>query len=365
MIHLNKRLPLLMLLLLITGCATTPTTKVWHPWLRTLKNEKEINIGSKLTVDVKGKTDPLLGSEVLLQNKIRYYFKQLLLRRGYEIVNSNADYNVILEYSTSRNDKQYSYSQVYSMNKNEYTYDTLYGINHGLGVSIAMAVNSLTNKSATVATNETINIETYIHSISILFNEVKTNNAIWKGEATWDSNRLDLGKDIEPAIRLLVSGLPLNDKIYPRVKKIKQGKETNYYELECKNKWFFCPALPYNIFFTLPSESNAIPDGVKNPEALVAYIDLIQSAEYALPTGSRNYKNPLLKSLWSKVVLGGKYYMGTDENQIKVLIKLKGTNEGYIVNKCIITTDEEYSKYENQFGKWKNALEDYYNIYEE
>ena len=62
---------------------------------------------------------------------------------------------------------------------------------------------------------------------------------------------------------------------------------------------------------------------IKHVVALSAYIDLIQTAEYALPQGKEKNTNPLDRDIWSKVQLGGIYYLGNDDIPRKILINLK------------------------------------------
>ena len=356
---------LLIATLCFNGCATTPDVRIWQPWIRTLSSESSIPLNSKLNIKVQGDTYPLLGNENLLENEIEKNLEYLLERRGYKIVSENPDFFVILKYKTERRDKLNSSSLFFSSNNSVFASSTVSGAcaTSGLGVSIARAVSALSTQSKVLAQNKTEILKSYTHIISIEILD-KNKNIVWQGVSTWDSLNLNLQTDIKPSIQLILSGLPTNYETVPQVPEVKKGKENNFYKLICKGYWFSCPALPYKISFSsVESDDRDIPYSVENPQAFSAYTDLIQTAEYALPLGTKDYSDPLNRSLWSKVQLGGKYYLGTDKKLIKVLIKLKGERSGYIIDKCWIATDEEFKNFENLLMKWKKALTDYYDIY--
>jgi len=103
---------------------------------------------------------------------------------------------------------------------------------------------------------------------------------------------------------------------------------------------------------------------VDNPEALESYMNLILTAEYALPIGNRNYKNPLEKSNWAKVQLGGIYYLGEDNLPVNILITLRGESKGYCVENCKIVSVDEYLRYEDKLLEWQQAVSKMYDVYE-
>jgi hypothetical protein len=239
----------------------------------------------------------------------------------------------------------------------------------GLGVSIAQTISALSNKSNVISQNISETVKSYIHTISIEI--MNTNNElIWQGESTWDSPNINLQTEIKSSIQIIVSNLPENKENLPFISKVKKEKEKNYYNLVCKNKWFSCPALPSKITFNTVSNNNSqsidygIPVSINDPSALAAYVDLMQTAEYVLPLGMKNYDNPLNNSLWSKIQLGG-IYQSSNKVQIKILIKLTGEKSGYLVDKCWIATDEEFTEFEKNLKKWRDSLIDYYDVYED
>ncbi|MHA2366638.1 MAG: hypothetical protein ACXAC7_21980 [Candidatus Hodarchaeales archaeon] len=363
---------LLSTILILINCApTVPTDRVWQPWIRTLNSDIQISTDSKLHIQITGKTNPLLGNEELLQTELEKNLQYLLERRGFKIDMENPDLFVILQYKTGSAERLKTSSALQSKYGSiNYSYsETGVGASTGLGVSIARFISSLSSQSQTLAITSTETVTSYNHVLSLeILNKDKA--IIWKGESAWDSNFLNIEMDIKPAIQLIVSALPSNPESFPEVPEIKSGYEKNYYAIVCKGNWFSCPALPYRIFFSEPLigstyQSNLLtfPYAVSNPHAMAAYIDLIQTAEYALPLGSRNYSNPLLTLLWNNVQLGGQYYLGSDNNPIKVLINLRGSKSGYIVDKCWIANDEEYENFENMLAEWRYALIDFYDVY--
>jgi len=58
-------------LIIITGCAITPSVQIWQPWTRILESNYSIPLNSKVKIVVEGETKPLLGDDVFLQNDIK------------------------------------------------------------------------------------------------------------------------------------------------------------------------------------------------------------------------------------------------------------------------------------------------------
>jgi hypothetical protein len=102
---------------------------------------------------------------------------------------------------------------------------------------------------------------------------------------------------------------------------------------------------------------------VKDVKALAAYVDLVQTAEYSIPEGGGKWSNPLDSSLWKKVLLGARYYLGSDTSASNIFIELYGQTDGYKLEKCWIGTDKEYSQFQDKLAKWQRALSDYYDYY--
>ena len=357
---------IILIVFLLPGCSTTPQYQIWQPWTRIINSNDQLPYKSDIKLIVVGENASLLGNNSLLSNDIKDTFGYLLKRRGYNIVNNSEQFIFILKYRTERKDKLRSSSSIISTNESVSGLLSSTGslTSLGLGVSLAQAISIEGNSSALASQNTMETITSYTHTISIEINN-NDKETIWLGESTWDSKNIDLQTEILPSIQVLLSSLPKDDKYIPTVNKLVDGKERNFYLLRCKDRWFSCPALPYKIKFKKLEDFDAIlPLSVKNSEALPAYIDLIQTSEYALPKGSRNPKsNPLNSFLWKKVQLGGKYKLNSSE-EVNVLINLVGEPTGYLIDKCWIATDAEYSKFEEQLIGWQLILIDYYDYYE-
>lgn len=354
---------------LAVGCTSVPTVRVARPWIRALKSTDTIAVGSKLKIEVSGNTLPLLGGEDLTIQGIRDKITFLLRRRGYVIENSSYDYAVQLSYKTERADKLQLSSTVSSASRVNMAFATnsVAGATSGLGVSIARAVGAITNQSSIVSEQSAEQMLSYSHTISIEIRN-RTGKLVWKGESTWDSENLDLLSRLLPALQLILSDLPSDKKFRPDVPEVKGSHTENYYRLEVLDTWFTCPALPFRIWFKEPEPGTNskpyIPSSVHTANALGAYLDLLQTAEYALPSGDDDdWKNPIRISLWEKVMIGGQYLLGPHRQPINVLIKLSSRSAGYIVDGCWVATDEQYAQFQEKLSRWQNALTDYFDVF--
>ena len=354
---------------IIVGCYAVPTFRVPQPWIRTLSSTQSVLPSARLKIEVTGSTAPLLGSDRLSNDAIGDKLSHLLQRRGFVVDTVRYDYVVKLLYRTERRDRFAFSSMVSSINTQAYALATGSGsgATSGLGVSIARAIGALASGSRTLSLQTAQQQLSYTHTISIEFLPWR-GTIVWKGESTWDSDQLDLISGIVPAFQLLLSGLPTSATSRPNVPEVRIDRALNYYKLECVGKWFTCPALPYRIMFAYfssePSLDNVIPSGVKDRNAFAAYTDLIETAEYALPSGNQNdWKDPLDESLWKHVTLGGQYALGGNGTLVNVLITLNGRSSGYYVDECRVVSDAEFAKFSAQFAKWKQALKEYYDVY--
>jgi hypothetical protein len=356
-----------LILFLIYGCASVVPERISRPWIRTLKSNEIIDLTKKVKIDVSGITSPLLGNEQLISDCLDSTLTELIKRRGFTIENQAYDYLVKLTYHTNRNDKMSFSSKVSSRNYQTNIIFPGKGRTAGLGVAIASAIGILANSSSIGSSQTTEPVLSYTHTLSIEFTN-KLGVLLWKGESTWDSIELNIIPQIIPALQVILSDLPSNKTIRPEVPEVKETHVTNYYRLECKDNWFTCPALPYRILFQSISSYDtdvSIPSSVKNLNAIAAYVDLIKTAEYALPDGDEeDWTDPIKESLWQNVTIGGQYFLGPDKKPINVLIELKGHTDGYYCHECKIVSDKKYSNFESKLSKWQEVLYNYYDFYQ-
>jgi hypothetical protein len=361
---------LLLTIIFITGCATStvPIHRVNRPWNRTIDNNQDVLVSSKISIVVNGVESPLLGATDLVDSKMKEKCETLLLRRGYRIVEDNASYKLFLKYRTDRADKiassslNSSYNSTFMLNGNK-------GIN-GLGVSLASSIAAMATQSENTTINSTYQIQSYSHTISIEIYDSYSKLA-FDGDVTWDSSELDIMDGSTTAMQTVLCNLPSDPTIIPSIKKLKKENTVNFYHTFCYNHIFSCPALPYVIYFSAsdpyyPFSEAAGQNPIKDAYALPAYIDLIRTAEYALPSGKKvsDWRNPADIYLWRTATLGGKYLIGPRKDQINVLINLTGEPSGYLIKSCRIVDDAEYSVFKNNYDLWVKTLNDYYDFYE-
>jgi len=358
------------MLFLLTACSVVPTLRVSHPWTRSLSSNDLILPSKSIHIRVEGVTQPLLGEEQLVSNNLHSILEFLIKRRGFVVSNNNYEYVMKLIYRTERNDKMKYASGMTSLSSQRTVYSTSYavGATTGLGVSVARAVGAVSSSTLTVGEQYVNQVLSYTHTISI---EVENNKGdiVWKGESTWDTNELNLINRITPALQLILANLPADKSYVPQVAEVKGSHVYNYYLIECIDVWYTCPALPYKIFFTerpkrAGDQNRAMPRSISNPNALEAYVDLIQTAEFALPTGSeRNWSNPLEPTIWTSATLGGQYLLGPSKTPVNVIIKLEGKKDGYLISEASLVSDKEYAEFNSKLEKWRDALRNFYDVY--
>jgi hypothetical protein len=315
----------------------------------------------------------LLGEESLLKSDVKLTLKTLIERRGYVVSEDKGDYviNVSYESSTFLSQSSSFGAAEYNSLVSAQVTSSAVAQGYGLGVSLARSMSVLTSGNASAVNMVAETRRSYCHTITLEMDN-GMGQQIWKGESTWDTNDPDIRSDLSFAFQLLLSRLPRDEQLTPRVKKVASGKGENYYNLFCNDRTFHCPALPNPIEFVSPADSynrklefSSIARRIENQEAFEAYIDLIRTAEYALPTGSKDYANPLEPDLWSSTTLGGRYYLGSDKEPVFVLIRLTGEKTGYVVNQCWVANDHDMWAFAGEFERWKEALRNYYNVYQD
>ncbi|MEW5995373.1 MAG: hypothetical protein AB1744_13405, partial [Candidatus Zixiibacteriota bacterium] len=299
----------------------------------------------------------------------------LLKRRGFSIVEpEEAAYKLSVEYETERQDRITAASYSRSIHYDRLVTGTAAGAgaSSGLGVSVAAAVASAVQATSVTSGQVLDQVANYVHSISIQI-ENPSNELIWKGESTWDSYSVDIRDNFALAIQIMLRHFPTDTNHVPWVPEVKETHVRNFYRLECLDRWFTCPALPYRIYieqkpFAYTNESRYYYstfdlESIEDPRAFAAFIDLIQTAEYALPMGHNDWSDPLDVTLWKRVRLGGRYLLGASKTPENVLVELKGQPEGYETERCWIATNEEFSAFQSDLATWQRTLEEYYSVY--
>jgi len=366
----------------VIGCATVPQVRVWRPWQRTLENGEQIKVGASIKIEVFGQATPLLGIGKLADKKIQNLLQDLLERRGFIITDDSPDYRMEFLYATLNEDRAEVSSSVSSSNINQMLVGTASGSGAGvgggraLGVSIAKAIAAISNEASSTSTLRISNDVAYRHTISCEIFD-KTDALLWKGESTWSSADIDIARELLTALKLIVSDLPYNPAILPSVPSIKSSRAEDFYMQAMRGYEFSCPALPYRIKFgdlrfivrnrqsKADKEMEMTQSGKAiDKNALAAFVDLIETAQYAIPEGDADWSRPVRGILWKKVMLGGKYRLGIQGEPCSILIKLTGNTAGYTVQKCWVASDTEYAAFEAKLAKWRQALRDYYDVYE-
>ena len=371
-------LPMIVALINILGCgATVPNIRVWRPWYRTVQGSQTIPVNSKLKVLALGETTPLVGDDLLVSERITFELGRLLSRRGFAVADSATDYLVTLRYRTvSQQLTSFSSEFASKSMTNAYSYNAIgAGAMSGLGVVVANAVAGAASVSSTVSKTVANEYTAYIHSLAI---ELSDNRGviIWKCDATWTLPELDLLEKLTPKLQIMLSDLPSDSTILPTVPQVKESHVQNYVRLFCENRWFSCPALPYSISFFVVSKYdtwNSYGLEVKTAEtlkgfsdttAISAIVDLVQTAEFALPLGSKDWTDPRTPELWKEVLLGGRYRLSPSNKVVTILVRLRGNSNGYNVERSWIASEDEYSDFQRRMGEWKAALRNYYDVFE-
>jgi hypothetical protein len=276
----------------------------------------------------------------------------LLTRRGYTI-SEDADWKISLKYKTTAQEVlnlESSYYQSYG--------STLAGSgSSGFGLGVLWA--SLRSYARTTTrTSSRLDVSQgtgYDHVIGLELHGPRGDLA-WKGDATWRMANMELRNALTTALQMVVSQLPSKKEQAVAVDEVKKTHAAIYYRLRCEGWRFSCPALPSDILFPAMLGDD-LPRGVLNPEALDAYVDLIDTAEYALPLGRKGPKR------WSSVMLGGRYLVGPGKEPVPVLLQLDGMITNYVVKRAYVATPEQFKQYEASLAVWRSELSQYYDVY--
>ncbi|NGP90265.1 DUF4136 domain-containing protein [Fodinibius halophilus] len=362
---------------LFASCATTPQVQVERPWTRTLGQAQSIELGSSIFINVSGDEEYLLIDNPLMDNSVYNVIKNQLVRRDFEIVSSKNDAEYVLNVEYQSKDVQVMQTELSSF-QSSYQQSAS---GSGYGVLAALAVSEQTSSNQSVNQAEVSTQTAYRHTLG--FSITQNDQTVWTGESTWKSSSLDVSNRITSTTQLLLSKLPGYGEVTPRVKAVNPEKKNNYYNQFIKGNSFFGPSLPYLINFyklsgsrtgpnssgsrTRPNQGLSISESniarISNPRILHAIVDLIQTAEYALPK-EPNYENPISTSQWAKVKLGGEYYIGNDDEKTYIIVNLVGDKTGYNIDSASKVNRQEYNRFLNDLKKWITALNNYYEVFE-
>ncbi|MBU0519508.1 hypothetical protein KJ564_11305 [bacterium] len=347
-------------LLLLMGCTTTaPVVEVWQPWTRIINSEGIIPLGSTFYLNVKGTTEPLVGEDDLLNHELYNVITSRLERRGFRVDSTDYDYKILLKYNTTSIIKR---SSVFSNSSENYWG---YSSSRNVGFLVAQAI-SIASANVTESVQVTRDELRFLHSISLeLFN--LQNELIWIGESNWDSNNIDIITDSLPAIQIILTDLPKSEQHIPIVRKLKSTHIKNYYRTKLERRWLVGPALPFRITFDEYLTSGVGKSwhyfGFKDLDIFPLCVDLIQTSEYVLPIGKKDFTDPFDSNLWGTVKLGGQYKTQPQGEPINIIIVLVGAKSGYFVDKCSVVTDDEYQLFKSQLDQWEQFLKNYYDFY--
>jgi len=349
--------------ILLSSCATTPIVQVPQPWTRSMGDPQLIESNTNIYLNVIGEEKHLLLDNSLIDRNIHSIIENQLIRRNFSITENaqNADYTLAVNYSSK---------DVQVMRTAIATYQSASQQNYsrtGTGILAALAVGAQASQSETASKAETTSYTAYRHTLGLSISNMK-DEVIWTGESTWESGNVDILGRIQTVSQILLSNLPGYGEVIPRVPAVNSSKEQNYYRLYISGNRFAGPALPYSINFDGSVSSRSVSQnvriqGVSDPRILDAVIDLIQTAEYAVPRNP-DYDDPISAQQWNRVKLGGKYYLGNDNQTSNILVELRGSRDGYTIRDASVVNQTAYNEFLDELSEWQNALWEYYDVFE-
>jgi len=369
---MKKLLYFVILSAVLFGCTTVPIS-VPLPWNRSLSDEN-IPAGAVIAIEVQSQSTPLLGSESLVEKEIADKAASLLTRRGFKIADQNYQYKLKISYQIDYSLKSSSYQSNYTSNSySSYNKSTSGG--YGVILAQMVALSFATNKS--VATTFINDYDVYYHTIACEF-LTQQNRIVRKYDTRVESKDIDILRVCGPLLQIAFSELPKVENIYPRVPKLNEARFSDFIGVSIRGRRFRCPALPNYIRFATGSGdsqsissfnqsalSSSLIRGFEHSEATMAYLDLLETAEYALPAcNEKLWVNPVYSEVWKKVVLIGKYYLGSDAQPVNVIVYLSGTPDCYIVTSCQLVNDDVYTLYQNKYNRWVQKLSEFYNFFQ-
>ncbi len=359
----------LFVLLFVIGCAQVPKP-IGRPWKRTL-SAKEIIPGSSMSLSSECLSTPIIGSHSLEEGEVLGITSDLLERRGFIITDKNPRYKMKIVYQTDHDQKDVNstscyYDQMtgtYSTNNNSF----------GFGVQLAQSVYLIRAQSQKTTISTDYSTDRYTHYLAC---EIYTsdNELVWKNDTFVETGSVDILGALTPIVQIAFSDLPSTRLVVPHVRKLKRYRFDDFAKLFLNSRKFMCPALPNLISFQINDTrnqsnfetyvNNVTYPGISDPTAILAFIDLLETAEFAIPKGSKeDWADPTEASIWASAVLIGRYYLGNNTTPVNVVIELKGTSDQYLVESCRIVSDNEYASYQSMYDSWMETLSMYFQFY--
>jgi len=357
----------LVCLLALSSCSTVPKT-VYRPWNRIL-SDQEIQIGAVISIFVETKSTPLLGSEKLVEERIKEKATALLQRRGFLIRDNNPEYNLKITYQVIPGVEEITFTKNYSSGSYE-----AYSKSNNLGVILAQSISTAFTQNAVLSQTTSVKRDIYTHLVSCeLINQ--NGQLVWKYDSKTNAESIDILNVYTPLLQIAISSLPSSVEIIPMVAKLKQERFNDFVNLFIINRFYMCPALPNYIqiedskgYDNQSSDNHQNSSWVKRSDqpALMAFIDLLETAEYAIPNSSeKKWKKPTDNMLWKNVTLMGRYRLGNNDTPVNAVIMLKGTPNCYVVSSARLVSDQEYAKLQEKHDHWVGRLKEYFNFYED
>jgi len=344
------RVGLIFILFIITGCATSPILYVDPPWKR-IASLSEVNLSDTYSLEVSGSDIMFPKGSQYTSEKISQICHDFLNRRGLKIVNSEEGPRIKISYNSEKHyleniDISASQNVSFPGSQDDDLYSSLIGI----------YTNNLDVKNNVSITNTFQ--EVFVHSLEI---EIlgKDDNLEWRGETRWYDENFDISESLTKVLKYLVSELPKLREPQVDLRKIKKESFSVYFDVNLRTNKFVCPALPYYIMFN--AYPNRLPKGIKNPEYMSGYRDMLLFSEKAIPVGDK-YDDLMSESLWSKAWIASDYTISGEK--VMLLIKLVGKSYGYQISECKEATEEEQEYYKLKSNEYENAVKNYFDYYE-
>jgi len=351
----------------LSSCATTPIVHSWRPYTRTFTHESNVfDTDSDFHVQVICEDSPFLGSTKLIDDEIENLVTTLLRDRGLKVNQENrTSYNFRMRYRTEivshSTSSTVANSRASGINASQLQTGNATSNTIGVIVASLVSANRVSANNTVVTSNSTK--EYYKHTIAL---EIVDADELlqYKSDVIWETTTPDIRSRLTSSMRYILNSIPTGETPIKKFPKLKINHLNQYFKTNCSYTWFINPVIPYRIKFMQNQDGGAAKSALRNPETLPAVVHLIQSAEVAVPYGSRNYKNVTALGLWSTARLGGEYYIGNDDQPVRILVDLSGSSSGYTISKSWVASREEYSKFNQKREEWEKALIEYFDFYE-